>query len=229
MKAQKIASEKLVVDFTLYPRTHLESTNIAKLCDAMQAGITLPPIVVDEKSLRVVDGVHRLKAFQKSHKPGVKIDVLLKTYTSDTDMFLDALRLNAAHGSQFTPFDIARNIAASRKMKIAPDVVCSVLSIPKARYDQVLATKMAVGRTGDAVALKSVLHYMAGKRMTKKQEEAQEHLSGMNATFFVNQLLILIESELLDENNEYLIVRAGVLVERLTEWLKYTEVKRATA
>jgi len=56
---------------------------------------------------------------------------------------------------------------------------------------------------------------MAGKELTPEQAEANRRLSGMEQLFYVNQLILLIENDLLDRSNEKLLAGLARLRELL--------------
>jgi len=61
---------------------------------------------------------------------------------------------------------------------------------------------------------------MAGKQLNKKQQETNKRLGGMQQSFYANQLIDLIESDLLDVNNPLLIERLRTLHGLLAAVLK---------
>jgi hypothetical protein len=61
---------------------------------------------------------------------------------------------------------------------------------------------------------------MQGMELSKEQTEAIKTLGGNNQTFYVNQLLTLIESGLLDTGNPGLMERLALLRDRLVKLLK---------
>lgn len=60
------------------------------------------------------------------------------------------------------------------------------------------------------VPLKKTIQHMAGKTLTTGQQKANEKLSGMNQSFYVNQVILLIENGLIDEK-ENLYERLRIL------------------
>ena len=56
---------------------------------------------------------------------------------------------------------------------------------------------------------------MSGRTITSEQQEANGKLSGMQQAFYANQLIILIESNLLDTENKELMIRLEKLAELL--------------
>ena len=66
-------ASELLLDYDLYPRERIEPFNVNQMIEALTAGRELPPIIVDRKSLRVIDGFHRVKAYQRLHGPDAEI------------------------------------------------------------------------------------------------------------------------------------------------------------
>lgn len=54
--------DKLVCDLTRYPRARVDLQHVERIADAIQAGASIPPVIVWKGRDRVVDGIHRVKA-----------------------------------------------------------------------------------------------------------------------------------------------------------------------
>src|SRR5208283_55156 len=61
---KKIALSELILDPEIYPRAEVSSMNVSSIKNALRAGITLPPIIIDKKSRRIIDGAHRVTAMK---------------------------------------------------------------------------------------------------------------------------------------------------------------------
>jgi hypothetical protein len=90
----------LMEDMDLYPRHSIDSTYVASLLEALKAGDQLPPIIIDKKSLRIVDGWHRARAYKRLHGASGSIDVITVQYKSEADIIFDAVKRNAGHGRE---------------------------------------------------------------------------------------------------------------------------------
>ena len=55
-KVIQIALAELVKDFNLYPRHKVESYHVTEMVDTFHAGTRFPPIIIDRKSKRIIDG-----------------------------------------------------------------------------------------------------------------------------------------------------------------------------
>ena len=213
---RKIKVSELVLDYDFYPRSSVDAQNVGYIAEAMAAGMELPPIVIDKKSKRVIDGFHRVKAMIRANKgdTNVPITAIERSYPNDAEMFLDAVRLNASHGSKLTSFDRSHSLIIADRLSVDPDAIATAMNMTiaatgKLRVDRVAQTI----RAGSSIPLKQTIKHMAGKKLTKAQVEANKRLGGMNQVHYANQLITLIENDLLDLGNEKLIERLSRLGE----------------
>lgn len=216
MKKRRAA--ELIEDFDLYPRNNVDASHIRSLCDSLAAGVKFPPILIDQKSKRVVDGIHRLRAALRFFGDEAEIDVVEKTYPDEAAMFLDAMRLNAAHGAKLDSADRVHCAIVAERLKISLDKVAGALNVPKDKLGALVSDRTATaGRL--KIALKNTNRHFAGKHLTERQIEANERSSGMNQAFYVNQLIDLIEAGLLNRDDAKLMERLTVLQGLLEEVL----------
>ena len=219
---KEIAISKLVFDFGLYPRTHIDSVNVTNMLAAMQAGNEFPPIVVDKKSLRIVDGFHRVKCMERFGDENASIRAELKNYANEGAIFQDAMLLNSSHGRAFSNFERAKCIFRAEELKIDTATIAICLRMTPERLDA-LRIKRGASLKGDDMPLfpvKNTIQYMAGRKLTADQYKANDKLGGMKPLFYVNQLLILLENNLIDKENPGLIQGLEKLSETLEKFLK---------
>lgn len=97
--------------------------------------VDLPPILVHRSTMRVIDGVHRVRAAQMNGRTEIAVDY----FEGDDDAaYLTAVRANLAHGLPLSLAD--RRVAAHRVMERHPEWA-----------DRAIAA--AVGLSADAVAV----------------------------------------------------------------------------
>lgn len=196
---------ELVFDFDLYPRQQIDTTHVRKMHRAVVAGVELPPIKVDRKSKRIVDGFHRARVQLKIDGDDAKIQVVLKAYKNDQAMLLDAIKSNAGHGRGLSPFDEAHATLLALNLGINHARVAGALMVSVQEVAALVSRKSATVGTGKletAVPIKQTIGHMAGKRLSRNQADTVKKLGGMNQLFYVNQLIMLIESNLLDKKND---------------------------
>lgn len=201
-----ISIEDVVVDLGVYPRQQTDSHHIAEMCVAEEAGVKFPPILIDKKTKRVADGVHRVGMWKR--RGYTKIPVIEKAYKNDAELFLDAMRLNADHGRALSTYDRAHAVIVAASLGLADDAIAGALLVTVDRVNELRVNKSATtggGALTRSVAIKRTIGHMAGRRLNKRQVEVNKKLGGMAQLFYVRQLLMLYNSNLIDTENEDLL------------------------
>lgn len=213
-----IKAAEIVLDFDLYPRNNVDSHNVRNLVDAMAAGAELPPVIIDRKSKRAIDGFHRVRAKIQFAGPDATIEVIEKSYADEKEMFLDAMRYNSAHGAKLDTCDRVHCAIIAERLQIPLDAVAGALHMPADKLGELHVARTAVGAGGLSLPLKRTVQHMAGRKLTKNQIAVNERSSGMNQVFYVNQIIDLCESKMLNLDDN-LIERLRVLHGLLDEVL----------
>ncbi len=211
---------ELVLDFGLYPRGGVDSQHVAYMREALDSGVTLPPIVADKKTKRISDGFHRFRAYEYQKRDTV--EVLLKDYANEQEMLLDAIRLNSSHGHNLTAHDRVHCVILAERLSIPEEELASALHMEIEKLGELKIDRtgtMRVAGVRQPIALKRTIRHMAGRILTKDQSEANDHLSGMNQVFYVNQLIWLMESDLLNREDDKLIARLARLGELIPGYI----------
>lgn len=189
----QIALEKIVIDETIYPRTSLDQFHISRLRQALAMGAVFPPLVVEATTLRLVDGRNRLEAYRQA---GIKTtDTIEKTYTSDADLFADAVRLNTEHGKPLDHFEIRSAVAKLAAFGFTRERISEAVRVPPERVDQI-RKGFAHAPTGEAMALKGGLSHMRGGALTERQVTVNRSYGGAKGVFYANQIVQLLENDL---------------------------------
>jgi hypothetical protein len=116
-------------------------------------------------------------------------------------------------------------VQVAGRLGISAATIANALNI---RVDRLAGLRLKIGTCPgtptepDAtyVPLKMPVRHMQGIEITPEQAQAIKTLGGNNQTFYVNQLLTLIESGLLDTGNPGLMERLALLRDRLVKILK---------
>lgn len=203
---KKFKCAELVLDFGLYPRHNVDSYNIRSILDALDAGTELPPVIADEKSKRVADGFHRVRAYLKKYGPEAEINVIFKRYKNESELFLDAMRYNASHGAKLDQCDRTHCMIVAERLQIPLDAVAGALHMEVDKLANLRSTRTATAN-GLTVPIKRTIQHKAGQELTPQNVAGNEKLSGMTQTFYVNQLITLIESKLLNLEDDQLMER----------------------
>lgn len=210
MQAVSIKASELVEDFDLYPRGDVDGSHVLSLVQAIESGVSLPPVVACKKTKRIADGFHRRRALMRFHGDDVTIPVVLKAYKNDAELYAEAMMANSAHGRRLTSVDFSRAMTKGRALGMDDATIAKCLHLTIDKVTELVIDRSAkCGRI--TVPIKRTISHMAGKVLTKEQSAANDKLSGMNQAFYANQLITLIESDLLDKADERLIERLRVL------------------
>lgn len=205
---RKLKLAELVLDFDVYPRSSIDTHHAGEMSRAVEAGAILPPIVTCKKSKRIVDGFHRQRVYSRLHGDEYEVEVIEKNYKTDAELFLDAIRYNAHHGLKMDTHDKTHCILRAKELKVDASLLAGVLCVDPKRIGELTTNRTATtGKLHVPVAIKRTIGHMAGRQLTKPQVEANDKLSGMSQQFYVNQLVTLIESSLLDTSDEDLMER----------------------
>ncbi len=196
--SKKLKAAELIFDYTLYPRMNVDAQHVFYLREALDAGAELPAVIVDKKSLRIIDGFHRVKAYLQKDETST-ISVIEKEYEYDGEMFIDAMRRNSGHGRTLTKFDRVHCIVKAEKLLLETDRVAAALNLTSSGFHHLVTERIGKLKSNkDSIPLKRTISHMAGKELTEKQNEVNLKLSGMNQSFYVNQIVLLFESDLIN-------------------------------
>lgn len=215
----KIKAAKLIEDFSIYPRSKVDSQHVAELVERLEVGEKLPSPVIDKKSLRIVDGVHRCRAYLR-RDPQAEIDVEVREYADEREMYLDAMRLNSRHGKAIVGSEITHAIIRAQELKIDNDQTAMALGITADRILKIMQLRVAEIRPSHQsqpiakvsnhrgssryVVLKQSLHHLAKDKtrvLTKSEARAAESASGTAQWLLLRQVRQLIEHNFLDLQN----------------------------
>lgn len=210
---------ELVVDMNLYPRSQIDDNHVSYMIRAFRAKSKFPPIIIDKKSKRIIDGVHRYNMYKRIDR-GMAVEVIEKQYKDDAEMFWHAMRLNADHGKGLTPFDRTKCIAKSGQLGLTKIQTADALLMTLADVGKLQKERMGRYKVNGIVAyepLKRTIRHLAGEVLTERQWEANEKLSGMNQQFYAEQLITIIESKSLDKKDNSLMERLKYLKKLLND------------
>jgi hypothetical protein len=217
MKEFKLSD--LVLDYSIYPRKEIDRQHAAILQEAIEGGAVMPPLVLETKTHRVVDGFHRVRAYKHIAKDDVDflVTCIEKTYKSEALLFLDAMRYNAEHGRALNKFDRTHCIIMAHQLKVSDKDIAAVLHVQVEAVKRLVVDRTATRVNGKQtlMPIKSTIRHMAGKTLSVEQSACNEKLGGMQQGFYVHQLVMLIESGLLDLENERLMQQVKRLYELL--------------
>ena len=212
----KVSISKLVLDYNLYPRTQVDAYKVNEICEAMRANITMPPIIVEKKTMRVVDGFHRITAVRKLYGPNAKIEIILKEYASEVAVFCEAMSTNSSHGRGLDKYDKLHSAQIAVTLGMSRDSIACALNLTRQTLDGLLDERVSL----EGEPLKLTMRHFSGKSMTEEQIAFNRGpAGGMAPLFYVNQIVGLLETNSINWDNERLVARLKYLVELLDKQL----------
>jgi hypothetical protein len=219
---KSLLAATLIEDFTLYPRSEVSAQEVADLCEHLRAGETMPPIIADSKSLRVIDGFHRLRAVKRVFGESAKIRVELRTYNNDSEMYEDALKSNARHGRRITGSELTHAVLRGvNEFKIEATRLALVIGVTPDRIEQIVPGRVGSIVSGGKppvlasvklpdggvskryVALKPSVRHLWGTNpeLTEEQAAVIDRAPGQPQALLFRQTREIVEQKLVDWNN----------------------------
>jgi len=202
---KRVKVSELVFDFDIYPRykvDSLDSTNLNHLRDAIRAGISLPPIIINEKDNRIVDGFHRARAVWDVMGASGEIDAEARSYKSDAEMFLEAGRLNCKHGLKMNQKDRAHFLIKAMDMGIPAETIAEALGMDVKRMNEFIEERIAKTSDGQSIPLPYGARRLAGKTLNKKQEHYARTANGCLPEMYARMLLNALNADVLELNEK---------------------------
>lgn len=204
--------EQLVEDLSVYPRFRVDDYHVSELAEALRAGAILPPCVVEAGTYRIVDGIHRKRAYARAGRS--EVPCILRTYLSEADLFEEAMRLNAGHGRRLTAMDRRRCVLIAEELGLSLERISIALSATPEAIKK-WAAQVAVDEVGRPVPVKRGLE--PSTFWTKKQQQVNERWGGMQASFYARQLILYLRGGFYREGDQRLTQLLDELVDVWTE------------
>lgn len=209
----------LVEDYSIYPRTSIDSFLISGYLENREAGAVFPPIIVDAETRAIVDGFNRVRMekrfVEQRGTPRDKAKILcdVRRYKSKADMLKDAILANSTHGKPLDKSDRVHAALLGRQVKLDDKTIADLLKIGLKQFLELLDSRTGhvKGHPAPPIGIKGTIKHMAGKALTPKQVEANAKLGGMSQTWMIRQVIILLEDDLLDCENEQVMSELGRL------------------
>lgn len=214
-KREQIAAAELVEDFSLYPRTSVDTTNISRIAEVIRAERDENLCVVaDRKTKRIVDGFHTRRAYLRVHGAEATVPVEWRDYENDAQLYADACRINVAHGKPITGADHTHAVLLGVDNGLDQMALSEIFGIRQEKVEQIV--KLRVGHIAkpttngkaakkrsaksQSIPLKASVKHLWGTdpEFTPKQAAAHKSGPGTPPWLMVKQVADYLESGLLD-------------------------------
>lgn len=201
---EELRLDTLVEDPSLYPRNSVDETHVADLARALASGATLPPIIAEAATLRIVDGYHRRRALLKFLGSEAIAPVELREYEAEKDLFLEAVGLNSIHGRRLDRHDQTKIVLRLRELGIEDREISIRLHVPEPIV-QKLAVRVVFDIDDHAQPSKRGLEHMQGQRLSSEQLSAVSSVRSAEAGRLCIELTKLLENRLVNLDDKSII------------------------
>lgn len=230
MNLSKIKISLLIFDFEVYPRHKISGYHVNELCNVLESGKELDPIVWDKETKIIIDGFHRVKAHKKAYGLDCKIQGYAIECKDKAEMILKGIEYNSKHGLRLSAWDQARCMTLARMYKIRDEIIKKALGIPEERYKKlekrIVNVKNKSGKIIRKAQLKRGQEKLAEKGyITEKEAEAIEGngTTGLKADIRIRTLIKDIDMnnfEVTKKNVEMIKELIGLLEEEVANYEK---------
>lgn len=199
--AELVAVDSLEFDPAFYPRMKPSDYHIHEIVNAMEGGNELPPIVADRATRKIIDGVHRWNAAIKRELAEIAVE--WRDYTSETEMFKDAVLLNSVHGLNFGARDKLKVIEIGQQFGLKEIDVAGLLRTSESYIKAIMPRYATVQADAKAtklerLPLKASTRHLSGQTITPAQADAiRGNAPGTSYLLVVRQLLSAVKNDLL--------------------------------
>lgn len=194
----------LIEDTSMYPRNNMDESHVAELVRALASGARLPPIIADEKSLRIVDGFHRRRAMIRFYGDEAHGDVELRSYESESALFLEAVALNSVHGRRLDRHDQTRIVLKLREYGIEDRVISVHLHVPEPIV-QKLSLRVVMDEDGEAQPSKRGFEHLRGQTLSPSQLNAVDSVRSGEVGRLCIELTKILDERLADLGDKKVI------------------------
>jgi hypothetical protein len=190
-------------EMSLYPRSKVDDANVSSIAEAIRAGMehTIPPIVAEESTGNIIDGVHRRRAWTQVRGNDFIVPVLLMTYATEAEAFADAVRRNSSHGRRLNSNDETRSALRLRDLGMTDGGIAAVLRITPGKVEK-LVVRVAISPVGEPVPLKYGDRHLMGRTLTQEQIDTLNHRVGVPYGRLAVQLMEGIQRDMIPTDPE---------------------------
>lgn len=230
-EVQEIEVVHLVFDETIYPRAAISEMHVSRLADSLRAGEQVPPILVESHTKRIIDGVHRWKAWRKVYGEESKIPCELISENDEAKLFILCVDRNTAHGLGLNPFERTKCLLRLSELGVTREVALKALRMTFDSAERMEKAKTAFrdlpGGKKEQIPIKGAMYDFRGETLNKRQQAVNKMAGGMRPVYYIEQLIGLLEANLCARAEKRVLDRLEALRDLLTEKLPVRKKKSA--
>ena len=166
-----IGIDKVIFKQELYPRFDIDNNAVEQYRLNLEA---LPPITISKNNI-LIDGKHRLRAYQLSDKQEIPVEIL--DIEDETEILKEAIRRNAIHGKQL---DMKEKKVLAQKLfdKIDDPEMLTLFAVSKSViYNWTTKQRYERDEMEKAMLVSLYLKCWTQQRIAKKMEISQKTVS----------------------------------------------------
>ena len=205
-------------NLSLNPRTRIESSHVHDLARALLAGAVLPPIIADEKTQEIVDGVHRRRAFLIAYGEDVVVPVEWRSFASDADRLACQIEINSKHGLRYSRTDEIRCTIIARSVGLSQKDLQVCLQINEERLQEL--SHRIVLCDGKEEPAKRVASHLYEQEIGLSKTYAMMSFSSLSMLQHVGQLRQVIDADLFDSKNQKVVTALLDLAEAIRKHVR---------
>lgn len=211
MKEELIAVENVKFVQKFYPRTQVNWLTVLKYTDVLKVGGEFPPIEVarqskGSKTVWLIDGAHRLQAYQKLEEKF--IPAIIHERLKEKDIFRLAVERNNLHGLTLSPYEKTKAIIELEKYGFQHEEISKIVAVPIEKINSFKIKKIARDNLGTDHVLKSAIKHFAGMEVGEDVEDVQKSLNMRTQISLIGNLVKIIRRGYIDTTS--LIVREAL-------------------
>lgn len=190
-------ASEMIEDLAIYPRNQVDDVWTGTLAHHLRNGAILPPVLVNKKDSRIVDGFHRRRAYIRVKGPDCDIPVEVMTFKDDAEMFLESMRRNGIHGRPLSNIDRIRCVDRGKVLGISVEVISSILYVEPVKLGATAELRITQGPAGETVILGRDMNRPNNGQLSKEQKKAAKNAFGQIA-LYAKLLYDLLSYDMLD-------------------------------
>jgi len=216
MKQKILKIEDINIEEEYYPRTKCYWQTSYKYSQIMQAGTEFPPIevAVIRRRFYLVDGRHRMEAHKLNKEEFIQA-VINPNIRNFKQLYIEAVKRNVKHGEPLTVQDRTKIALKLQKMNFKDVEISRLIGVPVQKLEKYIADRVTNTVTGKTITLKPATSHVKDELVSENVEYAQENLSGIPQTKLLDDIIDLLDSSLIDLNNEKVVEKLGKIKELL--------------
>jgi len=223
METKKIKIGDLVIDPKLTELRHINPVVVSRYRQAYRNGASMPPIIVQKGTERVVSGNHRCTALKQEYNNDDFVVVEEREYVNEREVLEDFFKENSTHGMPLDDFTKKKIINALINEGASPEELAKTFNLPIKRIEKFGEGSVMVIIGNKTIEQPCKRGFEPEKVLS--EEEYQDHSlkdRGFPINQQVNQLMRWITSDLISVNDGNLsLLRA--LRNEIDKYLKRNE------